>query len=215
MSPDIRYDIYLPFSEEEVRNSVESKIQSEEELSKQFLSLLVMNRFMPSQGNESGDQGGEGYIAGVNNASELLSNQLSNWLSQISDDFDVGFTYRPGNQITTNEVEVILSTQLLNDKLSINGSLDMKSNAVAQNSGTILGDVDLDYKLSDKGKVRLKAFNHSNEQSLLEQSPYTQGVGIFYKEEFDTFGELIRRYWATLTGKNKKTKSNEPDTTKE
>ena len=28
---------------------------------------------------------------------EMLSNQISNWLSQISNDFDLGFVYRPGN----------------------------------------------------------------------------------------------------------------------
>jgi hypothetical protein len=27
-------------------------------------------------------------------------------------------------------------------------------------------------------------------------SPYTQGVGVFYREEFDTIGELLRRYFA-------------------
>ncbi len=209
MSPNIRYDIYLPFSEEETRNRVNSKIHSEEELNKQFLSLMVMNRFIPSVDNPN--QTNEGYMAGVNNASELLSNQFSNWLSQISNDFDLGFTYRPGDEITSNEVELALSTQLLNDRLSINGSVDMKNNAVVANSDKIVGDVDLDYKINEKGKIRLHAFNHSNEELLSEQSPYTQGVGILYKEEFNSFGELLKLYWDTLTGKRKKVKSEEVD----
>jgi len=208
MSPNIRYDIYLPFSDEETRNRVNSKIQSEEELNKQFLSLLVMNRFIPSTDNTN--QSNEGYMAGVNNASELLSNQFSNWLSQISNDFDLGFTYRPGDIITSNEVEVAMSTQLLNNRLTINGSVDM-NNGQAENSGKIVGDVDLDYKINDKGKTRLHAYNHSNEGILNEQSPYTQGVGILYKEEFNSFGELLKLYWTTLTGKRKKAKPEELD----
>ena len=210
MSPTVRYDIHLPFSDEETRNRVSSKIRSEEELSKQFLSLMVMNRFyFPNQ--YSGEQSNEGYMAGVSNASELLSNQFSNWLSQISNDFDLGFTYRPGNDITPQEVEFALSTQLLNDRLSINGSVDMKTNAAVANSEAIAGDFDLDYKLNDKGKIRLRAFNRSNDNQLSNRSPNTQGVGIFYKEEFNSFGELMNRYWATLTGKRKKMKPEESD----
>lgn len=207
MSPDIRYDIYLPYSEEGTRNLVRTKIQSDEELSKQFLALMVMNRFLPSQ--KVSDETSEGYMAGVNNASELLSNQFSNWLSQISNDFDVGFTYRPGDELTPNEVELALSTQLLNDRLSINGSVDMKNNVVASNSDKIIGDVDLDYKINPKGKIRVKAYNHSNEDQLKDQSPYTQGVGIFFKEEFNSLGELMNRYWDALTGKRKKKKPEE------
>ena len=59
---------------------------------------------------------------------EMLSNQLSNWLSQISNDFDIGFVYRPGykQDINPQEVEVALSTQLLNDKVVINGNFDVR-----------------------------------------------------------------------------------------
>ena len=38
---------------------------------------------------------------------EMLSNQLSNWLSQISNDFDIGFVYRPGyKDVNSQEVQV-------------------------------------------------------------------------------------------------------------
>jgi hypothetical protein len=31
-----------------------------------------------------------------------------------------------------------------------------------------------------------------------DTSPYTQGLGLFYKEDFDSFGELLRRYWKSV-----------------
>lgn len=210
MSPSIKYDLFLPFSEESVRTTVESKIQSEEELSKQFISLLVMNRFMPSSTADN-QSTGDTYLAGVNNASELLSNQLSNWLSQISNDFDVGVNYRPGGELTSSEVEVMLSTQFFNDRLSIDGSLDMKSKVAAQNTSNFSGDFDADYKLNKKGKIRLRAFNHSNDNIANNDSDYTQGFGIFFKEEFSSLGDLRRRYWKALRGKRKKNKTKEAD----
>ena len=204
MSPTVSYDLYLPFSDEDLRNRVKSRIQSDEELSKQFLSLMVMNSFLPGTRSGESATGGENYMAGMNNASELLSNQLSNWLSQISNEFDVGVNYRPGSELTPREMEVMLSTQFFNDRLSIDGSLDMKSSVTAQNTSNFAGDFDADYKLNKSGKIRLRAFNHSNDNITENNSDYTQGFGIFYKEEFNSFGELLRRYWATLTGKQKK-----------
>jgi hypothetical protein len=208
MSPEIKLDIDLPYSDEDLRNKVKSKI-SEEEKSKQFLALLVMNRFLPPVNNQATGTGNEGLTVAASNASEMLSNQLNNWLSQVSNDFDVGLAYRPGEQKTSDEVEFALSTQLLNDKLSINGSVDMKTNAVAKSSDKFAGDFDIDYKINKKGTVRARAFNRSNDDDITNQSPYTQGVGVFYKEEFNTFPELLGRYRDAITGKRKKMKIDE------
>ena len=74
-----------------------------------------------------------------------------------------------------------------------------------QNTSAIVGDVNVNYKLTDNGKLRLKAFDKANEGDILniQKGPYTQGVGILYREEFDTIGELYRRF----LGKFKKKKA--------
>jgi hypothetical protein len=202
MKPTIKYDIYLPTVDEETRAIINNKINTEEELNKQFLSLLVLNSFYLS---DDPDNLSSPYsnAAGVN-ASEFLSNQLSHWLSQISNDYDIRVNYRPDfdNQITNDEVEFALSTQLLNDRLSINGNVDVTTNATAESSNNIVGDFDLDYKITEK--FRLKAYNHSNDNLLTEVSPYTQGVGVVFKEEFNSLGELWKRYIHAIFGKKDK-----------
>jgi hypothetical protein len=121
---------------------------------------------------------------------EMLSNQLSNWLSKISKDFDIGFVYRPGyNSINPQEVQVALSTQLLNDKVVINGNFDVRGTSSAANSTTQLtGDFDAELKLTEK--FRFKVFNRFNDV-YTGLSPYTQGVGIFYKQDFNRFSDLF------------------------
>ncbi|MBN2273806.1 MAG: translocation/assembly module TamB [Bacteroidales bacterium] len=201
MKPSIRYDIDLPQSEEDIKMRVKNAINSSDELNRQFISLVVMNSFVPGQ-SSTGTESASNYsnVAGVN-ASELLSNQLSHWLSQISNDFDIGVNYRP-DRVRGEEVEVMLSTQLFNDRLSINGSVDVATtNADVSASNNIVGEFDIDYKLGKSGRFRLKTYNHINNDLLKENSPYTQGLGFFYKEEFNTVKELWQRYWRNIAGK--------------
>lgn len=201
MNPAISFEIVLPTAEEETKNFVNNAINTEEELTKQFLSLLVINNFSSSQTGQgtsiTASSTGAG-MAGVT-TSELLSNQLSNWLSQISSDFDIGVNYRPGDEISTNQVEVALSTQILDERVTIHTNVDVSgsnSQGTAQgtNTNSIAGEFDLEVKLTNDGKLRVKAFNHSNDDRLYKTSPYTQGVGFVFGEDFNTFADLKKRF---------------------
>jgi hypothetical protein len=201
MNPAISFEIVLPTAEEETKNFVNNAINTEEELTKQFLSLLVINNFSSSQTSQGSSitAGSTGAgMAGVT-TSELLSNQLSNWLSQISSDFDIGVNYRPGDEISTNQVEVALSTQILDERVTIHTNVDVSgSNEQGMAQGTkttsIAGEFDVEVKLTDDGKLRVKAFNHSNDDRLYKTSPYTQGVGFVFGEDFNTFADLKKKY---------------------
>jgi hypothetical protein len=204
MNPNLRFEIVLPTAEEETRNFVKNAITTEEELTKQFLSLLVINNFSSSQfATASGAVTSQGTgMAGVT-TSELLSNQLSNWLSQISNDFDIGVNYRPGDDISTDQLQVALSTQILDDRVTIHTNVDVGgSQTTGTQEGTstknITGEFDVNVKLTNDGKLSLKAYNHSNDDQLYNTSQYTQGVGFIYREDFNTLGELIRRYWNAI-----------------
>ena len=196
MNPVIGMDIVLPTADQQTRNIVKNSITTEEEKTKQFLSLLVLNSFYTEPGQAAGYNGSTASAAGVA-TSELLSNQLSNWLSQISNDFDIGFNYRPGDEISSDEVELALSTQLINDKLTINTNLDVSTqnqSLPGENPNNIVGEFNLDFKLTENGKVHLKAFNRANDDIYYETAPYTQGVGVSFREDFNSFGELLKRY---------------------
>jgi hypothetical protein len=102
--------------------------------------------------------------------------------------------YQAGDKLTNEEMQVALSTQLFNNRLAIDGNFGVSS-SVTQNTNTLVGDVNMEYKLTDDGKVRIKAFNRTNDNAMINlTSPYTQGVGIFYREEFNTISDLWRRY---------------------
>jgi hypothetical protein len=207
MNPNIKFDVNLPTADEEAKTLLRSAINTEEKLNKQFLSLLVLNSFMSEQ-NAEGNFANSSSSAGLGTVttSELLSNQLSHWLSQISDEWDIGVNYRPGDEISQDQVEVALSTQLFDDRVSINGGVGYGGQTVDQASN-IVGDFSVDVKINKSGKLRLRAFNESNDKLQYEDTPYTQGVGIYYREEFNSFSELLSNFRNKIRRKNKEPES--------
>jgi len=205
--PNIKFNISAPTMEQSTQTLIADAISTDEELNRQVLSLLIMNKFFTPDYYASNRGDKQVNSAAIANTSEMLSSQLSNWLSQISNDFDVGISYRPEDEISSEQIEVALSTQIFNDRVSINGNVEYgKYNTTQQNTNNIVGDFDMDVKLNKSGSLRIKAYTHSNDDYSYDSSPTTQGFGISYQEEFDTVGELLKKYWNWITGKGKKEK---------
>jgi hypothetical protein len=193
-NPNVGFQIYLPSSDEETRASLNGAISTEEELQRQFFYLLVMKSFYSDQGANSVSSAPSGTSAVAVTTTEMLSNQLSNWISSIAKDFDLGFTYTPGtgnSTLNTQEVQVALSTQVLNDKVTLNGNFDYRGvNQTTGNTDQIIGDFDAELKLTEK--ISFKVFNRFND-TYSGRGPYTQGVGIFFKKDFEKFSDLFRK----------------------
>lgn len=195
MSPLVSFDINIPSADDKVKSQLMSL--SDDEKNKQVLYLLIMNRFYTPEYMVT-DGGGTGIPVGMT-ASEWASNQISNWLSQISKDFDIGLKYRPGDEFTPQEVEVALSTQLFNDRLLIDGNVGLTEQY--SQASNIVGNVDIQLKITENGRLRLKGYNHANSEFNSDLGQYTQGVGLFYTEDFNTFGGLMKKYWDAITFK--------------
>ena len=193
MQPNIDFAIELPRADQEAKTALQNIIKSEEDLNKQVFSLLVLNRFIPPANSISNeDRSGSGAVSTT--ASELLSNQVSSWLSQLSTGVDIGFNYRPGDNISNDEVALALSTELLNDRLVINSNFGVSSgNDINQNPNSFIGDASVEYKLNKDGTFRVRIFTRTNEFDITQQSQgaTTQGAGLFYKKGFNTFEELF------------------------
>ncbi len=208
MNPEIDFDIKLPTADDATQQRLNSILYvnsaevNKQEMNKQVFSLLILNRFATPSGLGQDYQHAN---VGATSSSEFLSNQLSNWLSRLSDDVNVGVNYRPGDELSSDEYELALSTQIFNDRVLLDGNVGYSSNnyqyANNQSASGLIGEFSVEYKISQDGRFRVRGFNRSNNNSLLQlNSPYTQGVGLFYREEFDTIDELLEKYKKLIFG---------------
>lgn len=183
-NPVVKLNIELPDADEETKTYLKNMITTEEELNRQFFSLLLTNNFLAATTTST-----TGTSAMAVTTTEMLSNQLSNMLSKMSNDFDLGFVYRPGDKIlNSQELEVAVSTQLLKNKVLLNVR---GTSSTVSNTSQISGDFDAEVKITEK--IRFKVFNRYNNPYTGKLAPYTQGFGLFYRQDFDKFSDLFRR----------------------
>lgn len=207
MNPEIGFDVKLPTVDEGVRTQVQSALNTTDDMNKQVFSLIVLNRFLPSDATAApADNSGIGGATAAT-GTELLSNQLSNWLSSFSRTIDLGVNWRTGDVISQDEVELAVSTAIFNDRLQLNTNVGLAYGAGGTQGGanSVIGDFSAEYSLTQDGKLRFKAFSQSNDRNLnrVDQAQTTQGVGLAYREEFDTLGEFFRKVGAVFSRKKK------------
>jgi hypothetical protein len=188
--PDLSFDINLPTVSDDVDRQVKNLIATDEMMNRQILYLMILNKFYTPDYANSQNRYNE--LSSV--ASSTLSSQLNNLLGQISDNWNIGTNIRSDKgDFSDVEVELALSSQLLNNRLLFNGNLGYRDNPNANNS--FIGDFDLEYLLTPAGSWRLKAYNHYNDRNYSVKSALTtQGVGILFKKDFTTFDALFREF---------------------
>jgi hypothetical protein len=196
MSPDIKLGIQFkeyPQNIPDLRNAVlefESRIATDEqELNRQVFSLMVLRRFSP-EGSFSGIQGGVG-----NSVSELLSNQLSYWASQVDQNLEVNLDLNGLDEEAFNNMQVRLSYSLMDGRLRL--TRDGNFNTEYQSSTqSIIGEWTLEYVLTQDGKLRIKMYNR-NTQNVLNTINNTAnsvaGFSIMHTQTFNNVKEVFSR----------------------
>ena len=209
MTPDIQFDIDLPSSDEGVKQVVRSVISTDEMLTRQVLYLLVFNQFYKEQDQSAGTaRGGEFFSLAASTASSQLNNLLSQMIN--SNKWSFGFDLRRVDEVNM-EYQVDLLYQP-NDRWIVNGNFGYRdNNNNIEDYNQYITDVDIEYLLTQSGKLRLKFYNHTiDRMAQLRTAKNTQGAGVVYKEDFDGVIDMFRYYWRKLMsiGKNRK-KDNE------
>lgn len=187
--PNINLDIELPNADPEIQRQVKSLMATEDMINRQIVYLLILSKFYtPSYAVT--DQRTSDFAA---LASATLSTQLSKILSRIDDRWQIGTSIRTSDaEFNNTEIELILSSRLLNDRVLFNGNFGYRDNIYTNDA--FIGDIDIEILLNRMGTWRIKAYNHYNEKYYyVKNSTQTQGLGIVYKRDFDNIRELFGR----------------------
>ena len=186
-SPD--FEIFFPNTSSTVTSEINYKLNDPEVRQLQAISLLTQGIFI----NEVSVS-----IEGVtNNIYEKVSEVFSNILGGSQGPLEVGLNYLQGDKSdildikTEDRFGVTLSTKI-SDKILFNGKIGVPIGGIEET--LIIGDVQIDFILNEDGTLKAKVFNRENEFRYIgDELGYTQGVGLSYQVDFQTFRDLLSK----------------------
>lgn len=189
-SPDIKMSLELPNERDEVQALVRNYIPTDEQMNMQILYLLGIGKFYTPENVDVNSN--SNMMSSV--LSSTLSGQLNNALSQIidSNNWNFGTNFSTGEKGWTDvEFETMLSGQLLNNRLLINGNFGYRDNPMANTN--FVGDFQAEWLVNRSGDIRLKAYNETNDRYYTKTNLTTQGIGIVFRKDFNKWNELL--FW--------------------
>ncbi|TQO35706.1 uncharacterized protein DUF490 [Arenibacter algicola] len=190
-SPVIDWRIEFPGTNSIVKSELEYRLQDPTIAEKNALFLLAQGSFV-------NEQTGINQQAVTGNLLQSASGILNSLLAGDNDKLNFGLSYEQGildrttDIQTENRLGVTLSTQI-SDRVLLNGRVGVPVGGVTET--VVAGDVEVQILLNEEGTLSAKIFNRENEiqQFLADRQGYTQGVGLSYQVDFDSFKELLRK----------------------
>ena len=191
-NPRLGFSIEIPDIDPTIKSRVESALSTEDKVQKQFLSILIYNRFLPDE--QSGIFNNSNML--YRSVSEVMAGQLSNILQKLNIPVDLGLNYQP-NEKGNDIFDVAVSTQMFNNRVSVNGSVGNKQ-YTSGGETDVVGDLDIEIKLNKAGSFRLNLFSHSADSytNYLDNSQ-RNGVGLAYQTEFNSFRQFLKNMFSS------------------
>nr|WP_313860015.1 translocation/assembly module TamB domain-containing protein [Muricauda sp. NBRC 101325] len=192
-SPNVNFDIDFPGTTSVVQSELEYRLQDPTIKERNAFFLLAQGTFV-------NDQTGINQGAVTGNLIQSASGLFNQILSSDNDKLNFGLSYEQGytdpnaDIATEDRIGVTVSTQI-SDRILVNGRVGVPVGGSGVSETVVAGDVEVQVLLNEEGTLSAKIFNRENQiqQFLAERQGYTQGVGLSYQVDFNTFRELIRK----------------------
>lgn len=185
--PDPMFNLSFPNVSSSINSELQYRLDDNESRELQALSVVTSGTFI-SEVNISQQ-------ALTGNLAERASAIVNSLFSDSEGKLKVGINYQSGQRTpelqTDDRIGLTVSTQL-NDRILINGKLGVPIGGVSET--VFAGDIQVDFLLNDEGTLTAKIFNRENSiRNFGEEIGYTQGLGLSYNVDFDTFKELLEK----------------------
>lgn len=186
-SPEPNFDIQFPSVSNVLKSEIQYKLDDKDIRQTQALYLLSTGSFMSTDGFSQGDLSGT--------LTETASSLLGGIIKSDNDKVNIDLNYISADKRLGQEADgqfVANISSQINERITINGKLGVPVGGV--NESAIVGDIEILYRVNEDGSMNLRLFNKENDINYIGQGiGYTQGVGISYEVDFDTFSELVNK----------------------
>ncbi|KJJ38126.1 translocation/assembly module TamB domain-containing protein [Aequorivita vladivostokensis] len=214
--PVIGFDINMPEDERgAIGGQVYGRLQQlntqQDELNRQVFSLLVLGRFYPEPGSD-GSTGGFATVA-RHNLNDAISDQLNVFsdklLGNTGVELDFGLDsytdYQGETAQQRTQLDIAAQKKLFDDRLivRVGSEVDLQGSSSNNEPAPLIGNVTLEYLLTENGRYRLKGFRRNQFENIVDGQTIASGIALIFTQEFNKFDEL---WQALLRGETEKEK---------
>lgn len=204
--PELSFNIDMPEEERgAIGGQVYSRLQQidsqEDERNRQVFSLLVLNRFFPDSGSDG--SGGGAMALARNNLNQALSDQLNNLsgelLGNTGIELDFGLNsytdYQGNAPQDRTQLDITAQKKLFDDRLilSVGSEVDIEGSDPNGESTPVIGNVAIEYLLTEDGRFRLKGFRKNQYENVIDGQIFVNGIALIFSREFNKYSELFRK----------------------
>jgi len=187
-NPEPDFNINFPNVSSSLKSEIQYKLDDKDARQTQALYLLSTGSFLSQDGVNQNQLS--------NNLFEKASSLFSDIFSGDNDKISIAPEYivadRTPGQETDGRFGVTVSSKI-NDRITVNGKVGVPVGGITETA--IVGDLEVQYRVNRDGTLNLRVFNKENDITYIigQGIGYTQGLGMSYEVDFDTFKELVNK----------------------
>lgn len=219
LEPKIAFNLDMPEDDQgaiggQVYGRIQQLNSQEDELNRQVFSLLVLNRFYPDAGSD-GSGGGVASIA-RDNLNDAVSDQLNMFSDKLlgSSGFELDFglnsftDYQGNTPQQRTQLDIAAQKKLFNDRVivRVGSEVDLEGSSSTEEETPIIGNVSIEYLLTESGRYRLKGFSRNEFENVIDGQTVVSGLALIFTQEFNKYNELWDALFKAQTEEEKRQK---------
>ncbi|WP_231931244.1 MULTISPECIES: translocation/assembly module TamB domain-containing protein [Bizionia] len=220
LEPEIAFNLDMPEEEQgaiggQVYGRIQQLNNQEDELNRQVFSLLVLNRFYPDPGSD-GSSGGVASIA-RDNLNDAVADQLNMFSDKLlgNSGFELDFglnsftDYQGASPQQRTQLDIAAQQKLFDDRLivRVGSEVDIEGSSSTGEETPIIGNVSIEYLLTESGRYRLKGFSRNEFENVIDGQTVVSGIALIFTQEFNKYNELWDALFKSETEKEKAEKA--------
>lgn len=220
LEPKIAFSLDMPEDEQgaiggQVYGRIQQLNNQEDELNRQVFSLLVLNRFYP----DSGSDGSEGGMASIarDNLNDAVADQLNIFTDKLlgTSGFELDFglnsftDYQGNSPQQRTQLDIAAQKKLFDDRVivRVGSEVDIEGSNSNGEETPIIGNVSVEYLLTESGRYRLKGFSRNEFENVIDGQTVVSGIALIFTQEFNKYNELWDALFKAQTAEEKKIKA--------
>ena len=199
-NPQPDFSIDFPTVSSVLKSEIDYKLQDKDTRQNQAFALMATGSFVTAEST-----GNAAYGSLIEGASSIINGLFADADSNLQ----LGLDYSQGNRLTeiSDRVGVTLSTRI-SDRITINGKANVPIGGVTES--IIVGNLEVLIQLNEDGSLNAHVFNRENDINYVGDGiGYTQGLGVTYNVEFNTFREMLKKIFNSNRNRKKTSKSHD------